>query len=89
MKQLWVPVWFESNLILQKYYGYHHEYFRSLNGIFNTTISYRGDSWINNRFYAANRTNADKEIYYKKTISPVIGDEEWNAYANKVLQKNK
>ena len=89
MKQLWVPVWYESNLILEKDYDYHQEYFRSLNGIFNTTISYRGDSWIENRFYAADRTNSDKEIYYKKIMSTVISDAEWNAYKQEVSQKNK
>ena len=86
---MWILVWFESNLILEKDYGYSKEYFASLNGLFNATISYRNDSWIKNRFYAANRKQRDLEIYYKKSPNVLIADEQWKSYELRVAQKTK
>ena len=90
---MWVPVWFESNLILEKDYDYRDEYFKTLNRIFNTTISYRSDSWIPNRFYSKDVYSKDyarhKEIYYNKRRTPLISDEAWSDYESNVLKKTK
>ena len=94
MKQLWIPVWYESNLIIEKDYDYTSEYFKSLNGLFNATISYRSDSWIKNRFYSTPRQTtfmqqSAKEVYYKKTSRIIINDEDWRKFKNAALQKDR
>ena len=82
MKQLWIPVWYESNLIIEKDYGYTDEYFRSLNGLFNATISYRSDSWIKNRFYSG-------EVYYRKSSRVIIKDDDWEKLKHTAIQKSR
>ena len=60
--QLWLLLWYEPNAKLRENYielshlqlfrRYPNNFFKSLNGIFNGTISYRSDSFINTNFYS-------------------------------------
>ena len=82
MKQLWLVVWFESNKILEQDYGYTDDYFRSLNGKFNGSISYRSDSFVPNHFYA-------HECQYIQTTNPGVTVEKWREYEQSVLSKRR
>ena len=44
-------MWYEPNMILEKYHYYTKDYLQSLNNKFNKTITYRGDSLIKNWVY--------------------------------------
>ena len=80
MKQLWIVVWFESNQMLEQDYGYTDDYFRSLNRIFNGSVSYRSDSFVPNHFYA-------DECQYIHTNNPQFTTEQWREYEQSVLSK--
>ena len=54
MNQLWLLVWFESNKMLEFKHSITIDYMRSLNGIFNETITYRSDSFVPDTFYGSN-----------------------------------
>ena len=77
--------------MLERYFNYTDEYYRSLNGIFNGTISYRGDSFIQNNLYALERRDCYmcylKEIEQINTLNAQIGDGEWRNYENSAAAK--
>ena len=58
-RQLWLLVWYESNVQLKVYEHITDEYVASFDGIFNGTLSYRNDSFIANNFYG-NSCNLEK-----------------------------
>ena len=80
MKQLWLVAWWESNLNFKRYYS--DEYFRSLNGIFNGTLSYRNDSIILNNHYGGG-------YQWKPIAVSDIKEDEWKAYENRAVDKPK
>ena len=80
MKQLWLLVWFESNKILEHDYSFTNDYIRSLNGIFNGTLTYRNDSFVKNNFYGNN-------CRYIKTRNAQVTSKEWKEYSKAVMSK--
>ena len=77
--------------MLERYFNYTDEYYRSLNDIFNGTISYRGDSFIRNNLYGLERRDGYmcylKEIQQIYTHNAQIGDDEWGHYENSAVAK--
>ena len=91
MKQLWLVVWWESNIMLERYFSYTDKYYRSLNGLFNGTISYRGDSFIRNNLYGWER-RGELMCYLKErqqiyTRNAQQRYDEWNNYENSAAAK--
>ena len=91
-KQLWLALWYEPNpkltqdyleiSTLKFYKKYPDEFFRSLNGVFNGTCSYRSDSFITHPFYSGG-------LKYLESESPTIDDSAWKEYKLAVVSKNK
>ena len=82
MKQRWILVWFESNQILELDYNFNSKYLNSLSGLFDATITYRNDSWVSNHFYS-------RGVHFEKSLEPVIKEDSWEKYEQKVRYKNK
>ena len=82
MKQVWILVWFESNQYLQIKHHFNRNFLNSLSGIFNTTITYRNDSWTSNHFYSGG-------FIFEKNSKSIYPDDEWQNYEEQVFQKNK
>ena len=91
-KQLWLALWYEPNPELTQdsleippfkfHKKYPDEFFRSLNGIFNGTLSYRSDSFIQHPFYSGG-------LKYLESESLTIDASAWNEYKVTAVSKNK
>ena len=90
--QLWLALWYEPNPKFTKDYleistlkfhkKYPNEFFQSLNGIFNGTLSYRSDSFIPHPFYNGGLKYIESEFF-------TIGDSSWKEYKENAVSKNK
>ena len=69
-KQLWLLVWYESNIQLKVYEHITDEYVASFDGVFNGTLSYRKDSFISHNFYG-------KSCYFEKSPSNQFNNIRW------------
>ena len=80
-------MWYEPNLILEKYHYYAKEYLKSLNNKFNGTITYRSDSMIRNWVYGGGCH------YKRKPFGSIdnqdISEEVWNEYLSSSAQKSR
>ena len=80
-------MWYEPNLILEKYHYYTKEYLQSLNNKFNATITYRNDSLIKNLAY-------DGGCHYERNNHDsldenVISKSQWKEYMSRALNKSR
>ena len=82
-KQLWIAMWYESNWTLERRFSFSHEFFQSLNGKFNTSITYRADSFIKTPTYALGYH------YEKKTTNHDSrgNDANWRRFENGAVKK--
>ena len=83
-KQLWIAVWYEPNQTLEKYHYYTKEYLRSLDNVFNRTISYRNDSFVEPLAY-------NKGCRYKKNLwlDNSVDDVKWTVFSNTAVSKSR
>ena len=91
-KQIWLALWYEPNPKLTTDYleisalkffkKYPDEFFQSLNGIFNGTLSYRSDSFIAHPFYNGGLKYIESEFL-------TIDDGAWKDYKKNAVSKNK
>ena len=84
INQLWIAVWFEPNQILGKYHYYTKDYLKSLDNIFNGTITYREDSIIKARVYSSG-------CHYKRNseIQHITKVDEWQTFLNTARNKSR
>ena len=72
-RQLWAPIWYESSTSVE---GNHYSYIgqlEQLDGVFNTTISYRSDSWFKTGMYSGVRYEiADQNIVSSDVFRGII-----------------
>ena len=80
-RQLWIIIWYEPNY---RYTGFRFpdNYFRSLDGIFNGTLSYRNDSLIRHHFYSENWR-------YVESSNVQVENAEWENYKKVAVTKKK
>ena len=90
-RQLWLVLWYEPNTKLTNAYyemggidllrKYPDNFFRSLNGVFNGTLSYRKDSFIPHRVYTHWSYRASRDIQ--------IDEQTWSKYQKTASAKRK
>ena len=79
-KQLWLLVWYESNIQLKVYEHITDEYVASFDGVFNGTLSYRKDSFISHNFYG-------KSCNLEKSPSNQFNDIQWEEINASAISK--
>ena len=80
-------MWYEPNLILEKYHYYNKNYLRSLNNKFNGTITYRSDSTIKNWAYSGGCQI--KRNPFGAKDNQVINDVKWKDYISLSMKKSR
>ena len=80
-------MWYEPNLILEKYHYYTKEYLPSLNNKFNGTITYRNDSLIKNLVYGGGCHYKHKN--HASFDDDIITTSKWKEYMSKAVNKSR
>ena len=83
-KQLWLLVWYESNIQLEIHKQITDEYVASFDGIFNGTLSYRSDSFINHNFYGQ---TGNVECNIRKSPNIQFKNRQWEEIKSSAIAK--